>query len=61
MLHAACGDAGIGSGVGLTNNPCGLHSWGSVKVAGHVVFLSMRIHAGGRQAEGSGPSEVARH
>ena len=32
----------------LTNKPCGLHSWGSVKVAGHVFFVSLRIHAGGR-------------
>ena len=34
----------------LMNNPCGLHSWGSVKVAGHVFFVSLRIHAGGRVA-----------
>ena len=51
MLHAACDDAGIGSGVvefdELSMWARRVHSRGSAKVAGHVFFVSLRIHAGG--------------
>ena len=50
MLHAMMQGSEV-AWLSLTNNPCGLHSWGSAKVAGHVFFVSLRIHAGGRVAE----------
>jgi hypothetical protein len=50
MLHAGMRGSEV-AWLSLTNNPCGLHSWGSAKVAGRVFFASLRIHAGVRVAD----------